>query len=70
VWNDLIEIKNLYLVGRLVKIGNDVDTDFWRDPWCGNIALREKFRDLFFFSKDAGELRFIILKRRRKGKIP
>jgi hypothetical protein len=32
VWNSLIKIKELYLAGRKVVIGNGKDTDFWRDP--------------------------------------
>jgi hypothetical protein len=47
MWNDLIKIKDLYLAGRIVKIGNGIDIDFWSDPWCGNVALKEKFRDLY-----------------------
>jgi hypothetical protein len=47
VWNDLIKMKDLYLAGRIVKIGNGIDTDFWCDPWCGSVALKEKFRVLY-----------------------
>jgi hypothetical protein len=32
VWNSLIKIKELYLAGRKIVIGNGKDTDFWRDP--------------------------------------
>jgi hypothetical protein len=46
LWNDLIKIKDLYLAG-IMKIGNGVDTDFWEDPWCGNVSLKEKFRNLY-----------------------
>jgi hypothetical protein len=42
VWNDMIKIKNLYMSGRTVKIGNGESTDFWLDAWCGNTTLKEK----------------------------
>jgi hypothetical protein len=47
VWNDLIKVKNMYLAGRIMKVGNGADTDFWEDPWCGNIALKSRFRSLY-----------------------
>jgi hypothetical protein len=47
VWNDLIGIKDLYLAGRIMKIGNGVDLDFWEDPWCRNVALKRKSRTLY-----------------------
>jgi hypothetical protein len=47
MWNDLIKIKDLYLASRIMKVGNGADTDFWGDPWCGNIALKSKFRTLY-----------------------
>jgi hypothetical protein len=46
VWNDLIKVKELYMCGRYIQIGNGRDTDFWSDPWCGTIPLKEKFRQL------------------------
>jgi hypothetical protein len=47
VWNDLIKVKDLYLSGRYIKIGNGCDTDFWNDPWCGSAALKDKFSELY-----------------------
>jgi hypothetical protein len=47
VWNDLIKIKELYLARRKIIIGNGRDTDFWRDPWCGDYSLKNKFGELF-----------------------
>jgi hypothetical protein len=47
VWNDLLKVKDCYLAGRNIKIGDGFDTDFWRDPWCGPVALREKFSCLY-----------------------
>jgi hypothetical protein len=46
IWNDLLKVKQLYLKGRLISIGNGQSTSFWDDPWCGVIALEEKFKDL------------------------
>ena len=47
VWNDLLKIKDIYLKGRVMCVGNGQFTDFWRDSWCGMISLKEKFPDLF-----------------------
>jgi hypothetical protein len=41
LWNDLLKIKDLYLKGRVMKIGNGRDTDFWRDSWCDSIPLKD-----------------------------
>jgi hypothetical protein len=41
-----LKVKQLYLKGRLISIGNGQSTSFWDDPWCGVIALEEKFKDL------------------------
>jgi hypothetical protein len=48
----MIKIKNLYMSGRTVKIGNGESTDFWLDAWCGNTTLKEKFSDLFEISNE------------------
>lgn len=47
VWNDLIKVKNLYLRGRVMAVGNGEKTDFWNDTWCGSVALKDKFPELF-----------------------
>jgi hypothetical protein len=47
MWNDLIKVKDMNLTGRAIKIGDGTDSDFWADPWCGSIALKEKFRELY-----------------------
>jgi hypothetical protein len=52
VWNYLIKIKELYLSGRSIQIGNGKDTDFWSDPWCGAISLKEKISELFWICND------------------
>jgi len=47
VWNDLLKVKDLYLQGRIMLMGDGKITDFWRDAWCGLIPLKEKFPVLF-----------------------
>jgi hypothetical protein len=47
VWNNLIKIKELYLAGSKIVVGNGRDTYFWRDPWCGDYSLKNIFEKLF-----------------------
>jgi hypothetical protein len=47
VWKDLLKVKHLYLKGRIIVVGNCQNTNFWEDPWCGVIALKDKFKELF-----------------------
>jgi hypothetical protein len=47
MWNDFIKIKDLYLAGRIMKFGDGRDTNFWKDPWCGRVNLKEKFSELY-----------------------
>jgi mannosylglycoprotein endo-beta-mannosidase len=47
VWNDLLKVKQLYLKGRIMIVGNGKRIDFWEDPWCGMVALKDKFRGLY-----------------------
>jgi len=35
VWNDLLKVKDLYLRGRIMIVGDGKMTDFWRDAWRG-----------------------------------
>lgn len=52
VCSNLLKVKDLYLKGRVVIIGNGKVTDFWNDQWCGNFSLRERFANLFEICKD------------------
>lgn len=52
VWKDLLKVKNQYLAGRKMRIGNGEKTDFWRDAWCGQVTFRDKFKDLFEICND------------------
>jgi hypothetical protein len=47
LWNDLLKIKDLYVKGRVMKIGNGKETNFWRDSWCDSIPLKERFKEVF-----------------------
>ena len=52
VWNDLLKVKDLYLKGRSVVIGDGKSTSFWHDRWCGLVSLADKFPRLFEISED------------------
>lgn len=47
MWNDLIKVKEMYLEGRKMAVGNGKMCDFWHDAWCGEVSLKEKFPSLF-----------------------
>lgn len=40
VWNDLLKVKEIYLSSRVMALGNGENSDFWRDPWCGQTPLK------------------------------
>jgi hypothetical protein len=33
MWSDLLKVKDVYLHGRSIKIGNGINTRFWCDTW-------------------------------------
>lgn len=45
--HNLLKVRELYMVGRKIIIGNGVTTDFWNDKWCGDFSLYEKFNELY-----------------------
>jgi hypothetical protein len=47
VWKDLLEVKHLYLSGRVMVVGNGKSTDLWKDAWCGSTPFCEQFPQLF-----------------------
>ncbi|PNT70202.1 hypothetical protein BRADI_2g07627v3, partial [Brachypodium distachyon] len=49
-WRDLQHLKQLYLRGRCVVVGDGRATDFWGDAWCGHTPLFQLFPDLFSIS--------------------
>lgn len=53
-WHDLLKIKQLYLLGRCMVIGDGRRTDFWGDAWCGHTPLSQLFPSLHAISNDLG----------------
>lgn len=47
VWSDLLKVRDLYLEGRRMRVGDGKSTDVWNDKWCGNFSLREKFQNIY-----------------------
>jgi len=43
-------LRDWFLNGVARVIGNGHSTQFWHDPWCGPILLRDRFRRLFQLS--------------------
>jgi hypothetical protein len=52
MWNDLVKIKDIYLNGRIISVGDGRKTDFWEDSWCGLVSLKEKINELFDICED------------------
>ena len=42
MWNDLIKVKHIYVKGRVLRLGNGKNIDFWNDIWCGPLSLKDK----------------------------
>lgn len=51
---DLLHIRELYLKGRVMIVGNGRRTDFWGDSWCGHTPLKDQFLSLFSTSDAIG----------------
>jgi hypothetical protein len=49
VWKIPLKIKDIYLRGRKMVVGNGESVDFWHDSWCGNTSLVEQFPFLYEF---------------------
>jgi hypothetical protein len=47
LWSDMLHIKEIYLCGRRMQIGDGKRTDFRGDVWCGSVSFKEKYADLF-----------------------
>jgi len=47
IWADLLKIRDIYLQGRKVIIGNGKKTLFWKDKWLYEKSLEVLFPDLF-----------------------
>jgi hypothetical protein len=44
---DMQKVKDLYLCGRRMQVGDGKLTSFWCDAWCGLNLLKETFPDIF-----------------------
>ncbi|WVZ60787.1 LOW QUALITY PROTEIN: hypothetical protein U9M48_010767 [Paspalum notatum var. saurae] len=47
VWGDLLKVKEYYLQGRGIIVGNGDKTLLWHDIWLGDIPLCDKFPMLY-----------------------
>ena len=47
IWHDLLKIRDVYLQGRKIIVGNGRKTLFWRDKWLYEKSLEVLFPDLF-----------------------
>jgi hypothetical protein len=52
LWSDMLHVKDLYLYGRKMQVGDGTRTHFWGDSWCGHSPLKDKFPDLFAICND------------------
>jgi hypothetical protein len=52
LWNDLLKVRNIYLKGRSMVVGNGRSTSFWCDRWCGLVSLADKFPKLYKISDE------------------
>jgi hypothetical protein len=46
LWKDMMLLKNLYLCGRRMEVGNGAMT-IWCDSWCGQCPLKDKFPNIY-----------------------
>lgn len=46
-WADLLKIKQIYMRGRMMVVGDGKQTDFWHDCRCGDKPLKDQFPELF-----------------------
>jgi hypothetical protein len=47
LWKDMMHVRDIYLCGRRMAVGNGCRTSFWKDAWCGHTPLMDKFPDLY-----------------------
>jgi hypothetical protein len=48
VWNDTLKVRNVYIKGRSMIVGDGKSTSFWHDRWCGCVSLADKFLGLIW----------------------
>ena len=39
IWSDLLKVKEYYMKGRKLIVGNGRNIDFWDDIWLGDFTL-------------------------------
>jgi hypothetical protein len=47
LWSDMLKVRDLYLCGRRMRVGNGLLTSFWGDSWCSTSPLKDMFPVLF-----------------------
>jgi hypothetical protein len=47
MWSELLRIRDIYLCGRRMAIGNGCRNNFWGDAWCGHSPLKDKFPEIY-----------------------
>jgi hypothetical protein len=47
LWCDMLKVRDLYLCGRRMNVGNVELTSFWGDSWCSTNPLKDMFPALF-----------------------
>jgi hypothetical protein len=48
----MLHVKEIYLCGRKMQVGNGARTHFWGDSWCGPNSLKYQFPNLYEISND------------------
>jgi len=54
-WQEIVRIRDglgeggegWFMSSVRRQVGDGADTDFWRDCWCGNVPLCDRFRQLY-----------------------
>jgi hypothetical protein len=47
LWIDMQKVKDIYLCGRRMQVGDGKMTSFWCDAWCGLSPLKDTFPAIF-----------------------
>ena len=45
-WSDMMHVREVYMCGRKMSVGNGLKTHFWKDAWCGPLPFKDRFPDL------------------------
>jgi hypothetical protein len=43
----MLHVRDVYLCGRRMNVGNGCRTSFLGDAWCGHTPLKEKFPEIY-----------------------